>query len=65
MHSTPGGNPSAPAHSAEGEHRHHNYITARIPWYVHIIWLTFWVVAVRYIWIYLIPSMQREIANPP
>lgn len=66
MH-TPGPKPdsAAPAHAAEVEHRLHNYITSRIPWFVHLIWVSFWIVAVLYIWRYLIPSMQVEIANPP
>ncbi|MBX7104623.1 MAG: hypothetical protein K1X57_11115 [Gemmataceae bacterium] len=66
MH-TPPSTPAAgvPAHSAEGEHRHHNYTTSRIPWFVHLIWISFWVVAMLYIWQHLIPSMQIEIANPP
>jgi hypothetical protein len=55
----------APPHSALGEHQHHDYRSSRIPWYVHVIWISFWVVAIIYIFRYLVPSMQVELANPP
>jgi len=56
---------NAPATAPEVEHQLHNYKTSRIPWFVHLIWISFWIVAVSYIWRYLIPAMRVEIPNPP
>jgi hypothetical protein len=49
----------------ETENVHHTYVTNRIPWYVHLIWLTFWVLAVGYILVYQFPAIRKEFLNPP
>ena len=51
--------------SASAEHRFHTYVSARIPWYVRLIWILFWIFAAVYIVQYLFPDLQREILNPP
>jgi hypothetical protein len=51
--------------SAPAENRYHTYIGNRIPWYVRLIWLCFWVFAVVYVIKYLFPDLQTEILNPP
>lgn len=51
--------------SAEAEGRFHTYVGNRIPWYVRLIWLAFWVFAVYYTIAYLFPDLQTEILNPP
>jgi hypothetical protein len=51
--------------SATREGRFHTYVGARIPWYVRLIWLGFWVFAVVYVIRYLFPALQVEISNPP
>lgn len=51
--------------SAEVEGRFHTYVGNRIPWYVRLIWLAFWVFAVYYTIAYLFPDLQTEILNPP
>ena len=51
--------------SAEVEHRWHNYEGNRIPWYVRLMWLSFWVFAVYYTITYLFPTLQLEIVSPP
>lgn len=49
----------------EEEGRWHTYVGNRIPWYVRLIWLGFWVFAVYYTISYLFPALQTEIASPP
>lgn len=51
--------------SAVAENRFHTYVGNRIPWYVRLIWLCFWVFAVYYVITYLFPDLQTEILNPP
>ena len=47
------------------ENRFHTYVGTRIPWYVRLIWLLFWIFAVIYVIRYLFPALQVEITNPP
>jgi hypothetical protein len=57
---------SAPeANTPEAEHQTHRYIGNRIPWYVHLIWVLFWVLAVYYSLRYILPAIQREFLTPP
>ncbi|MCS6850824.1 MAG: hypothetical protein NZ700_06605 [Gemmataceae bacterium] len=51
--------------SAEAEHTHHRYVTNRIPWYVHLLWVSFWVFGLLYLLRFAIPAMQRELVAPP
>jgi hypothetical protein len=50
---------------AEAETRFHTYKGNRIPWYVRLMWLGFWVFAVYYVITYLFPDLQTEILNLP
>ena len=47
--------------SAEAEHQFHRYTGNRIPWYVRLIWVGFWVFAVYYTVVYLFPAIQTEL----
>ncbi len=47
------------------ENRFHTYIGNRIPWYVRLIWVGFWVFAVYYVIQYLFPNLQVELLTPP
>jgi hypothetical protein len=49
--------------TAEGEHRFHTYVGTRIPWYVRLIWLGFWIFAVYYTVTYLFPDLQLELKS--
>jgi hypothetical protein len=49
----------------ESEGRFHTYVGNRIPWYVRLIWVFFWVFAIYYVIKYLFPDLQTEILNPP
>ena len=51
--------------SAQVENRWHSYVGSRIPWYVRLIWLMFWVFAIYYTIAYLFPALQVEIVSPP
>jgi len=51
--------------SAEAESQHHTFVTNRIPWYVHVMWILFWILAIAYVLIYLFPALQEEILTPP
>ena len=62
MSQTAGYPPETPdTASAQVEHQHHRYTGNRIPWYVRLIWLGFWVFAVYYGIVHLLPSMQVEL----
>ncbi len=41
------------------EGRFHTYTTHRIPWYVRLIWVGFWVGAIWYIIRYAIPMAKN------
>jgi hypothetical protein len=49
---------------AEIENRHHHYVGYRIPWYVHLLWVLFWVFAVVYVLRYLFPEIRKEFRKP-
>jgi hypothetical protein len=45
--------------SVEEEGRHHSYRGNRIPWYVHLIWISFWIFAVAYTLRWLFPAIRQ------
>lgn len=47
------------------EHRYHDYRGSAIPWYVRLLWLGFWILAIYYVVAYLIPDMRTELLKPP
>ena len=51
--------------TAADENRFHSYVGSRIPWYVRLIWIGFWVFAIYYVITFLFPDLQTEIVNPP
>ena len=48
--------------SSEG--RFHDYTGNEIPWYVRLMWLGFWILAIVYTIQYLFPAVQRELFQP-
>lgn len=50
-----------PENTPQAEHRYHNYVGSRIPWYVRIYWLLFWAFAMYYSVKYLFPELQYEL----
>ena len=57
--------PELDPNSAEQEHRHHGYTGTRIPWYVHLMWILFWVFAAAYVLSYVFPALQRAFVPRP
>jgi hypothetical protein len=51
--------------SAEREHQYHHYSGNRIPWYVRLMWLGFWVLAIAYAVRFLFPSIRSELFELP
>jgi len=47
--------------SVEEEAKHHQYVGNRIPWYVRLIWLLFWVFAIYYTIQYMFPALRVEL----
>jgi hypothetical protein len=47
------------------EHQFHTYSSNRIPWYVRLVWLLFWIFAVYYTLEYLFPELRTELVNRP
>ncbi len=44
--------------SAKEEGKFHTYATHRIPWYVHALWISFWLAWIWYVVQYVIPSVK-------
>ncbi|MBL9125349.1 MAG: hypothetical protein JNG90_17055 [Planctomycetaceae bacterium] len=61
---TPATPPADPS-SAAAEHQFHDYTGNRIPWYVRLIWLGFWIMAIYYIVQWTFPMLQVELTSPP
>ena len=47
--------------SAEAEGTFHRYRGNDIPWYVRVIWLGFWILAVVYTIRFLFPALRVEL----
>ncbi len=54
-----------PTEGPTEEGRWHSYVGHRIPWYVRLIWLMFWVFAIYYTIAFLFPALRVEIITPP
>lgn len=50
---------------ADQEHRFHHYTGNRIPWYVRLLWILFWIFAIYYTLTYLFPALRIELTAPP
>jgi hypothetical protein len=49
----------------EVENQNHTYVTNRIPWFVHLIWVAYWVLAISYVLYYQFPVIRDEFLTPP
>ena len=45
----------------ESDTRYHHYRGNRIPWYVRLMWLGFWIFAIAYTIRLLFPALQTEL----
>ncbi|GIK15750.1 MAG: hypothetical protein FLDDKLPJ_03090 [Phycisphaerae bacterium] len=46
-----------PSAAAE-DRQYHTYTTHRIPWYVRLMWVAFWVAMIWYILAYAVPAAK-------
>lgn len=44
--------------SSRDDGQYHSYVTHRIPWYVRVMWIGFWVGLIWYIGVYGIPAAK-------
>jgi len=51
--------------SPEAEHKNHRYTGYVIPWFIHMLWVLFWIFAIGYMLRYLFPAIQGELKSPP
>ena len=51
--------------TVEQESQLHDYEGNRIPWYVRLIWVLFWIFVVYYTIVYMIPAIQIELFTRP
>jgi hypothetical protein len=47
--------------SIESDDKFHHYTGNDIPWYVRLMWLGFWILAVYYTIRYIFPSVQQDL----
>ena len=57
--------PEADKNTPEAEHENHRYIGHEVPWYVHVLWVLFWLFAIGYVLRFLFPVIQGELRSPP
>ena len=57
--------PAPDNRTVEQEGQHHNYTGNRIPWFVRLIWIGFWVFAIAYTIRFLFPALQLELFTKP
>lgn len=52
----------APENAApEVENKFHDYVTHRVPWFVHLLWVCFWALAIWYVLSFLFPSIPVDV----
>lgn len=51
--------------SPEAEGVFHDYVGNRIPWYIRLIWLLFWIFVIYYTIRYMFPAVQVELFERP
>jgi hypothetical protein len=57
--------PTPDERTPEVEHQYHRYRGSEIPWYVHTLWVSFWLLAAAYVVLYLLPVLPQELRSPP
>lgn len=50
--------PEAPHDTPENDAKFHTYRTHRIPWYVRLMWVGFWVALIWYVLQFAIPAAK-------
>lgn len=44
--------------------RNHHYRGNKIPWFVRVMWIGFWIFAIFYTLRFLVPSLQTDLFRP-
>lgn len=56
--------PAGPNTAAE-EHKNHRYIGTRIPWFVHLLWVSYWAFAIWYVITFQLDTMKTDFLKKP
>jgi hypothetical protein len=56
--------PKVEKQTPDSDSQFHRYRGNEIPWYVRLMWLGFWVIAVTYTIRFLFPALRFELFNP-
>lgn len=51
----------SPENDIASDDQFHNYTGNEIPWYIRLMWLGFWILAVVYTIRFLFPAVQTEL----
>lgn len=51
--------------TAQDDQRFHDYTGSTVPWFVHLLWVVFWIFSAYYVLRYLLPALATEIVSPP
>jgi hypothetical protein len=51
--------------TAEAEHKFHSYSNNRIPWFVRLMWVGFFVFAICYVIAFLVPELPAKFLHSP
>jgi hypothetical protein len=51
--------------SPEQENTYHAYTGNAVPWFIRGIWIVFWIYAITYVVLWLLPALQTELLTPP
>jgi hypothetical protein len=49
----------------EQENVFHHYTGNAVPWFIRGIWIIFWIYAITYFVVWLLPALQSELLTPP
>jgi hypothetical protein len=47
------------------EEQYHYHHGNQFPWFVHVLWVCFWILAIWYIITYQLPLAKQEFLSPP
>ena len=50
-----------PDSSVKSENQYHDYRTNKIPWFVRLLWVLFWIICAIYVARHLIPDLRVEL----
>jgi hypothetical protein len=45
--------------------KHHRFLRPRLPWYIQLIWMAFWLFALAFVVYFLFPALQKQLLSVP